>query len=158
MTIAVEKNIDEDKHIQGTTRYMWFRTDGFVDAGGRFADMPDKIEYGAKNYIEAFEEGVRKSIKEKVNDADIKIRKEKEVAEREERANDYVNSLKNDKVDADKNEELMVVVSKKFADANKATKTKVKEILSENGFSNFKTPNEIPTAALQQIVDILNED
>jgi len=28
MTIAVEKNIDEAKRIKGTTRYMWFRTDG----------------------------------------------------------------------------------------------------------------------------------
>ncbi len=63
MTIAVEKNIDEAKRIKGTTRYMWFRTDGFVDAGGRFSEMPERIEYGATNYIEAFEEGVKKAIK-----------------------------------------------------------------------------------------------
>ena len=26
---------------------MYFRSDGFVDAGGRFSEMPGKVKYGA---------------------------------------------------------------------------------------------------------------
>ena len=158
MTIAVEKDIDKDKRIHGTTRYMWFRTDGFVDAGGRFANMPDRVEYGAKNYIEAFEEGVKKSIREKVSDSEIEKRKKEEILDRDNKAEEYIRSVKNSKIDEDRNDELLQVIQNKFPDADAATKKSIKEIMKEHDIPNFKNVDEIPTAVLEQIVKILNQE
>lgn len=158
MTIAVEKNINEDKRIEGTTRYMWFRTDGFVDAGGRFSEMPERVEYGAKNYISAFEEGVRKSIKDNVSDAEIKKRRENEIVERDKKASEYIDTAKTAKVDSERNAELMSVIQNKFSDADAATKKKVKSIMAENGIPNFKNSDDIPTAILENIVEVLNNE
>lgn len=154
MTIAVEKNIDENKHVQGTTRYMWFRTDGFVDAGGRFSEMPERVEYGAENYIEAFEEGVKKAINGKVSDAEIKKRKNAEVKARKEKAEEFAEEETKNKVDISKNEELIDTIKTKFPDADDDTKAKVKDIMAEYNIPNFKDTS-VSTKGLEAIVSIL---
>ena len=154
MTIAVEKNIDENKHVQGTTRYMWFRTDGFVDAGGRFSEMPERVEYGAENYIEAFEEGVKKAINGKVSDAEIKKRKSAEVKARKEKAEEFAEEETKNKVDISKNEDLIDTIKTKFPDADDDTKAKVKDIMAEYNIPNFKDTS-VSTKGLEEIVSIL---
>lgn len=154
MTIAVEKEVDNDKHINGTTRYMWFRTDGFVDAGGRFADMPERIEYGAKNYIDAFEEGVKNAIKKPVSDKEILARKKAEVKEREEKGNLYSKAQKESKVDPERNEELLNIVKAKFPEATAEAKSKIREIMVANNITKFTDP-DIPTAVFEKIVQIM---
>lgn len=154
MTIAVEKEVDEDKHINGTTRYMWFRTDGFVDAGGRFADMPERVEYGAKNYIDAFEEGVKNAIKKPVSDKEIQARKKAEVEEREEKGNLYSKAQKESKVDPDRNAEILEIVKSKFPEADMNVKAQIRELMNENGISKFTDP-DIPTAVFEKIVQLL---
>ena len=154
MTIAVEKNIDENKHVQGTTRYMWFRTDGFVDAGGRFSEMPERVEYGAENYIEAFEEGVKKAINGKVSDAEIKKRKNAEVKARKEKAEEFAEEETKNKVDISKNEELIDTIKTKFPNADDDTKAKVKDIMAEYNIPNFKDTS-VSTKGLEAIVSIL---
>ena len=154
MTIAVEKNIDENKHVQGTTRYMWFRTDGFVDAGGRFSEMPERVEYGAENYIEAFEEGVKKAINGKVSDAEIKKRKNAEVKARKEKAEEFAEEETKNKVDISKNEELIDTIKTKFPDADDDTKAKVKDIMAEYNIPILKDTS-VSTIGLEAIVSIL---
>lgn len=157
MTITVEKDIDSNKRIQGTTRYMWFRTDGFVDAGGRFSEMPNRIEYGAKNYIDAFEEGVKKSIHNNISDTEIEKRKEIEIKEREQKSDNYVDSIAANKIDEERNIELVTVIQNKFTEADTATKREVKQIMQEHDVPNFKQPESIPTMVLEQIVEVLNK-
>lgn len=154
MTIAVEKNIDEAKRIKGTTRYMWFRTDGFVDAGGRFSEMPERIEYGAANYIEAFEEGVKKAIKGKSSDSEIKKRKTEEVKERKQKAQEYSENVKDNKIDTERNDELIDIIKTKFPDADDDTKQEVKNLMSKYDIPNFKD-NDVSTKGLEEIVAIL---
>ena len=156
-TIVVEKDIDENKHINGTTRYIYFRSDGFVDAGGRFNEMPEKIEYGAKNYIQAFEEGVKNAIQSKVSDAEIKKRANAEKKEREMSAKEYAEALKNSGVNTSKNEELVAFVKSHFTKANEDTKKKVKEVMAKYGFKKF-TDDDIPTIALEEIVELLKAE
>ena len=158
MTIAVERDINDDKRVEGNTRYMWFRTDGFVDAGGRFSDMPDKVEYGAKNYINAFESGVKKSIKGKVTNAEINKRKQAEIQERESKATEHIQSIKESNIDPDRNAELMEVVQNKFTDADLTLKKQIKAYMKEHDIPNFKNSDEIPTKCLETIVEMLNED
>lgn len=59
---TIEKNIDCG-FVQDAERYMVFRGDGYIDAGGRFADIESKVEVSAKNYIKTVTDAIRKSIK-----------------------------------------------------------------------------------------------
>lgn len=152
MTIMVEKDIDENKHINGTTRYMYFRSDGFVDAGGRFNNMPERLEYGAENYIKAFEEGVKGAIKGKITDKEIENRKKAEVEERVKKATEFSKSVKENKIDEDRNEELKSLIQESLTD-EKMPAFKAK--LAEYGIRNLKDVSEIPTANLEDLYNSL---
>lgn len=149
MTIAVEKNIDENKHIDGTTRYMWFRSDGFVDAGGRFSCMPERVEYGADKYIQAFETGVKGAINGKITDKDIQKRKEEEVSERKESATKFAKESKENKIDVERNAELVAIIQAKYSSLEDATEFKA--LMVENGVKNFKNPEDVPTKAFETL-------
>ena len=43
-------------------RYMHFRDNAYIEAGSRFSEMPVKVPYGAKEYIEAVTSGIKASI------------------------------------------------------------------------------------------------
>ena len=157
MTITVEKNINEDKHIDGTTRYMYFRSDGFVDAGGRFSEMPDKLEYGAKNYIKAFEEGVRGAIKGEVSDKEINKRKKQEVEERAEKAAEFSKASK--EVDEKANEELIEVINNAFKSCDdREKKDKYKELRKKLAPGIDRTADLVdqPTNIVKQLVEYWN--
>lgn len=61
MMINAEKEIEDNKVVD-TQRYMWFRGDGFVDAGGRFPDIEQKVDFSVDNYIRVVTEAIKKSI------------------------------------------------------------------------------------------------
>lgn len=151
MTISVEKEIDNDKHINGTNRYMYFRSDGFVDAGGRFSNMPEKVEYGAQNYIDAFEEGVKGNITGKVTAKEIQKRKDDEVKERKLKAKKYAEELKENKVDPDRNAELIEYMTGAFKELDDDKKTPIKELMKAEGLKNFNGLSEYPTAKVEEI-------
>ena len=156
MTIDVEKDIDEDKHINGTTRYMYFRSDGFIDAGGRFSEMPDRIEYGAKNYISAFEAGVRGAMTSDVSEKEIEKRKSDEKKERIKKAEAFVEEIKSSKESESLENERDAYVQKisdNFSDSDKELKDKAKAILTTAGFKKFSDP-ELPIETLKEIAEL----
>jgi hypothetical protein len=59
-TISIDKIIEEGKII-GTQRMLHFRDDGIVDCGSRFTGMPDSMELSSRNYVDAFNIGVKSS-------------------------------------------------------------------------------------------------
>lgn len=152
MTISIEKNIDDNKHIDGVNRYMYFRSDGFVDAGGRFSQMPERIEYGAINYIEAFEQGVKGAITSKISDKEIEKRKKQEKEEREAKAAEY----KEHRIDPDRNEELKAIITDSLSSLDEDKKKELKELLKSKGITSFKNVSEVPTEHLQACVDFIN--
>lgn len=84
MMIDVEKDI-EDKLIQSTKRYMYFRDNGFVNSGGRFSNIKDKVEFSVDNYIKTVSDAIRAEIKSrKVTDAYIEEKAKQEQQERED--------------------------------------------------------------------------
>lgn len=84
MMIDIEKEI-EGSFVQGTQRYMWFRGDGFVDAGGRFSQIEQKVEFSVDNYIKTVSDAIRAEIKSKsVTDTYIAEKAKQEQQEREE--------------------------------------------------------------------------
>ena len=83
MMIDIEKEI-EGSFVQGTQRYMWFRGDGFVDAGGRFSNIEQKVEFSVDNYIKTVSDAIRAEIKsKKVTDSYIEEKAKQEQQERE---------------------------------------------------------------------------
>lgn len=139
---------------------MYFRSDGFVDAGGRFSEMPEKVEYSAKNYIEAFEAGVKGAIKGKVTDKEIEKRKKKEVEERSEAANEYVETEKASKAKNDKNAELVASITSAFKASDKDTKDKFKALRKELApdASTIDELVDLPTEIVEKLVSVFNEE
>ena len=81
---TIEKNIDGG-FVQDAERFMVFRGDGYIDAGGRFADIESKVEVSAKNYIKTVTDAIRKSIKSHdATDEYIETKKKQEQKEKEE--------------------------------------------------------------------------
>lgn len=154
MIINVEKDIDENKRVTSSTRYMWFRNDGFIDAGGRFDTFPEKVEYGAKNYIKAVEEGIKGAIKDNISSSEIKKRAEKEKIEKNKEAEKYSKDLKENATNEDRNDELREIIKTRFPDASDKIKASVKEIMADYGFKKF-SEESIPTVALEKIVALL---
>ncbi len=157
MTIDVERTIDENKHIEDTTRYMYFRSNGYIDAGGRFSEMPERVEYGAKNYIEAFENGVRASMNKSISDKEIEKRKSAEQKERSEKASEYSKNAKLNKIDAEKNEELKTIIQSGFSKLTSEQKTEFKQLMADNNVESFKDVSEIPTKSLETLAGYFNE-
>ena len=81
---TIEKSIDGG-FVQDAERYMVFRGDGYIDAGGRFADIESKVEVSAKNYIQTVTDAIKKSITSHVvTDEYIENKKKQEQKEKEE--------------------------------------------------------------------------
>ena len=144
MVIYSEKEIDEQKHISDVQRYMYFRTDGFVDAGGRFKNIPARVPYGADEYISAFEQAVKGAIDGKISDKEIESRKKAEKDERETNAKKYAANVKADKASAEleaNRQSYLDVISANFSSADADIKTKAKELLANAGAKKFTDPD-----------------
>ena len=52
-------------NLQNSERYMYFRSDGYVDAGSRFRNIPNRVPFtddpkvAAQNYVNAVREGIK---------------------------------------------------------------------------------------------------
>lgn len=152
MTIMEEREVNENKIVENVTRYMHFRSDGFVDCGGRFTDLPDKLEYGAENYLKAFEQGVRGAIEGKITDKELDKRRKAEVADRLKHAEEFIKSEKEDKVDEDRNEEIRKEI-KEIASNDDEKKEIFKKCLKDNNMK--KLSDEVPTRVLESILEAL---
>ena len=87
--IMSEKEVGENGNLVGVNRYMHFRSDGFVDAGSRFAELPSKVPYGADEYIEAVEEGIKNSLNREVSDKEMEKLKKESIKEKHEKAKEF---------------------------------------------------------------------
>lgn len=157
---VVTKEEEIKGRVMSESRRISFRDDNYsVDSKSRFANIVDQIPLESDAFIKALTDAIMdehskgdKSVEQSKKDlAAARKAKEAEVAEKLER--DAAN-----KVDEDRNVELIEVVQDKFSDADSDTKKAVKTIMAENNILNFKNPDDIPTAVLQKIVDILNSD
>jgi hypothetical protein len=159
----IEKEIDGG-FVQGAERFMVFRGDGYVDAGGRFADINDRVEVSAKNYIKTVTDAIKKSIKSHdVTDEYIEKKLKQEQKERE----DYYNANKEKLMQYD----LDTFDVENEITARKALKAKIKNVinaldpeekqsaqakLKENGLPTNYNKVDDPVV-LQQILNLITE-
>ena len=159
---TIEKSID-DGFVQDAERYMIFRGDGYVDAGGRFADIEAKVEVSAKNYIKTVTDAIRKAIKSHdATDEYIEKKKQQEQKEKEEYYQANKEKLMNEDAEEDALEktmqtckELQAQIKSAIANLDQDTKkdmqTKLKEAKLPVKYQSVTDP-----AVLQQILSIVS--
>lgn len=160
-----KKNIvTKEEEVKGKvlseSRRISFRDDNYsVDSKSRFADIVDEIPLDADAFIKALQDAILSEHSK--GDKSVE-QSEKELQEaRKQREKDLAEKQKSEaenKIDEDRNAELLQVIQNKFPDADAATKKSVKEIMKEHDIPNFKNADDIPTAILEQIVKVLNQE
>lgn len=159
-----KKNIvTKEEEVKGKvlseSRRISFRDDNYsVDSKSRFADIVDEIPLDADAFIKALQDAILsehskggKSVEQSEKELkEARKQQEKELAEKQKA--DAAN-----KIDEDRNAELLQVIQNKFPDADAATKKSVKEIMKAHDIPNFKNTDDIPTAILEKIVNVLNQ-
>jgi hypothetical protein len=97
----LEENITDKKgkekaaNFHETKTMMYFRPSEYVEiAGGRYTELPEKVEYSAENFLKVFEDAVNGQLK-KTNKSveEIKVDEEKE---RQEKAVELADKLESD--------------------------------------------------------------
>lgn len=156
----VTKEEEVKGRVLSESRRISFRDDNYsVDSKSRFADIVDEIPLDADAFIKALKDAILaehskggKSVEQSEKELkEARKQQEKELAEKQKA--DAAN-----KIDEDRNAELLHVIQNKFPDADAATKKSVKEIMKEHDIPNFKNADDIPTAILEQIVKVLNQE
>lgn len=156
----VTKEEEVKGRVLSESRRISFRDDNYsVDSKSRFADIVDEIPLDADAFIKALKDAILaehskggKSVEQSEKELkEARKQQEKELAEKQKA--DAAN-----KIDEDRNAELLQVIQNKFPDADAATKKSVKEIMKEHDIPNFKKADDIPTAILEQIVKVLNQE
>nr|DAL78943.1 MAG TPA: AAA domain protein [Caudoviricetes sp.] len=156
----VTKEEEVKGRVLSESRRISFRDDNYsVDSKSRFADIVDEIPLDADAFIKALKDAILaehskggKSVEQSEKELkEARKQQEKELAEKQKV--DAAN-----KIDEDRNAELLQVIQNKFPDADAATKKSVKEIMKEHDIPNFKNADDIPTAVLEQIVKVLNQE
>lgn len=159
---TIEKNINGG-FVQDAERYMVFRGDGYIDAGGRFADIDAKVEVSAKNYIKTVTDAIRKSIKSHdATDEYIETKMKQEQQEREAYYQANKEKLMQDNPEVDEyekgiqecknlQEKIKNAISKLDADTKKSLQNKLKESGLPTAYTKVTDP-----AVLTQILSIIS--
>lgn len=159
---TIEKNIDGG-FVQDAERYMVFRGDGYIDAGGRFADIESKVEVSAKNYIKTVTDAIRKSIKSHdATDEYIQNKMKQEQQEREDYYQANREKLMQDEPDVDEYEkniqeckQLQDQIKASIANLDQSTKKDLQAKLKSSGLPvQYQKVTDL--AILTQILSIVS--
>lgn len=152
MMAVFDRNI-VDKRVTDESRSMYLRQTATIDAGSRFAGLPEKIPFTPKAFLEAFELGVKNSATVKpITDSEFEKRKKNEIAEQEKNAEV---ALKKEKAGDDEShrDEWISLIQDKFVDADNEIKKQIKAINMKAGVK-FNSP-DFPIDLLKEAAALL---
>lgn len=149
--IDIAKEKDELLGKLVDKRYIYFRADGSdLEAGSRFENVPNRIEYDVKEFIKTFEEAVKSSLDEgqDVN----KLKKEQEL-ESKKAVEEYV---KNNGVAGEYTlEEKQEKLDKIKANISKLDMAKLQKIMADHSITSFNDAEAVPSKALDEILALI---
>lgn len=158
-TVVVEKEVN-DKRLSETKTMIYFRDNGFIEAGARFKNIVDKTEFNAKNFIAAIKDAIKKSSKSNITDEQMEQMAQQEKQQREqELAQVEENESTEDQemiCDVDKNKEIYEKIKPLYPSADKATKVSIKNILET--YNQKKFDLNAPTKMFELVLEILLAD
>ena len=152
----IKKNDIMINKVTSEARVISFRDDTYaVDSKSRFSQIIDKIPLDCDEFIKAIQDAI---IAEKAKSGKSEAEIKKEQAERDKAAAkaaaEYSKSAKTNKIDLDRNEEIISEIKSRFTDATEEIQSAVKSKMAEVGLKNFKD-TEVPTASLEAVLAVL---
>jgi len=104
--IELGKELEKGKAVD--KRYIYFRGDSGLEAGSRFKHVPNRIEYGFKEFIDTVEDAILAEYggnKDAVEEA-----KQEQAKAKQDKVDSYVDSVKNAKTPEELIEEIGVAI------------------------------------------------
>jgi AAA domain len=129
-----KKGREKASNFHETKTVMYFRPSEYVSiAGGRYTDLPEKVDYSAENFLAVFEEAVKGQLKKtnktveqiKLEEEQAQLEKAKEYAEKleeeeEQTIPELLEKIKNitDKMSQAEKDQLIIDLKSKFGERN----------------------------------------
>lgn len=155
VNIIIERDIKDGKQV-GINRMMYFRDNGYIDAGGRFNGLPDKLELSAENFMSAFKIGVKNSsLNGELSDKEIEKKSAQEVKELEAKAKASKEKESKEKQadnESQKKKEILSLFQSKATSLSAEQLSLVKEINAKYEIKDYKNVESIPMEALEEIL------
>ena len=154
LTGNVDREVQDGK-IKTEVRKLYFRGNGYIDAGCRFANdtVPDYIVFDkrnmAKDFIRVLEEGLKNSRTEKISDAEFKKKQKKEAKELADKRVEVVNDVVDE---APIKEEKLNKIKTNLA---KLDMVKLQEIMAKYSIADFNNVDVISMEALDKILELI---
>lgn len=148
VNLATERVIEDGVQVDAK-RYMYFTSNGLVDCGSRFEDLPEKLELSAENFMKAFRIGVENSLKKSDIKHDVEELRKEEKKEQELEAKQVQQEVEQQ----EKEEEKVSLdeLKSQLKDKLKTTENKniVKDYMKEKG---VKSVASLDAEQLQEIL------
>lgn len=146
---------DKAGRVSGSSRMMYFRDTGLIDAKSRFVGMPDKLPLSAKNFLEAFKTGVMSSQTVRMSEKEMKKQIEKEKKESEIAYQSAVSQ--EEKSDTQRKEQLVLDVKSAMKDVlmkkDATTTAELQKLLKEFEVSNEESIGGLTLTKLKSLHD-----
>ena len=152
----IKGNVLTTNKVTSEARVISFRDDSFaVDSKSRFHCIVDKIPLDCDAFIKAVQDAIIAE-KSKSGKSEAEIKKEQTARDKAaaKAASEYSKSAKENKIDLDRNEEIIAIIKEKFTSATEEIQTAVKEKMTEVGLKNFKD-TEVPTESLEAVLAVM---
>ena len=150
-----DKKKNEAGKIISSDRVMVFCNNPFVEAGGRFSGLPEKLPLSAENFMEAFNLGVKNSSKSEIlTDASMETLRKQEQEENNKAAKESALMQETKK----KMEVVREINSLLKADPNKAGI--ISELIKKAKIKNFseKEIEKVDIAVLEEMREALSQE
>lgn len=154
-TMYMEKEVDGSR-LSKTKRWIYFRSDGFIDAGTRFPYIEERVELSGENYIHAIEKAIVKSFGSNISKNELSKIKEKEVEDKETDAKEYVQMEKSGNIENAEQlntiEEYVSMIGSRVGELSPELKKQIREELSEEDIDVTKYKEETDIEILKEIL------
>lgn len=142
-------------------RFMHFRDDAYVEAGSRFSELPVKVPYGAKEYIDAVTNGIQASIDKKRKGKKVKVKSDTkpktENVKKEESKQEKPKQSKKEEPKVDKKAKIQEIRDEfgKLVKEKGMKNGEVLDIMAKNGTNAPSEETDIKT--LEKILQALKD-
>lgn len=147
--ITIEK--EKDGNNLESKRYMYFRTDGYVEAGSRFRNVPERIEYDVDEFIRVFENAVRSEFSD---EKELENARKEQAKQKEEEIKKFIEQEKAKPKAGDLIQEITgLIKSDDLANKRNDIKQKFNELFGSA--SGYRTCDDVEL--LQEALDYIKE-
>lgn len=141
--IDIVKEVEDGKKVD--KRYIYFRSDGQLEAGSRFPNIVEKVEYSTENFIEAIEDAIRAEYDGDQKAVDKAKKSQVEEIKKEDAKESDVTA-----------ESLIAEIDEKLTEVTVAKKKELAKKLKE-GFTNANYRNMEDVKELEKVVKLVDK-